>query len=205
MNVNDLFDLGQLGRTRTTQPIDPSHVDYMLAKELQQMSFQDRNGVEEEIHGVHTCAVDETPELVHECMDQFQREIDASSIDLKDAYVEAILMNGTSLKYVQDFNFRLKFLRAEKFDVKGAVRRFLLLLSGLRRYYGSFALERPLRHDDMDKASKDLLRAGVMQFLPSRDRAGRLIIVSQGTMSNASIITRVRRERKLGFVRCGCC
>lgn len=191
--------MNDLGRVRMTeqqqqQQIDPGYVDSMLAKELHQMSFQDRIGIEEEIHGVHSMAVKETPDLINECMVQFQRELDATTIESKQAYEEALHMNEASRMYVQDWHFRLKFLRAERLDVKAAVRRFLLLLDGLKRYYGSFALERPLRHNDLDKSSKDLLRAGGIQVLPSRDRAGRLIIVTQGTMTHATASTKVRGE-----------
>jgi hypothetical protein len=181
------------GSVRRAQ-IDPSHVDSMLAKELHQMSFQDRTGIEEEIHGVQSLAVTETPELIEESLRQFQREIETAPHELKQAYEEALQRNAASRRYVQDRDFRVKFLRTEWMDPRGAVRRFLLFLEGLRRHYGPVGLERPIRHDDLDKAEKDLLRSGTLQVLPSRDRAGRLVLVSQGTTAQATLQARVRMD-----------
>jgi hypothetical protein len=138
--------------------------------------------------------VTETPELIEESLRQFQLEIETTSIESKQAYEEALRRNDASRRYVQDREFRLKFLRKESMDACAAVRRFLIFLDGVRRHFGPVGLERPIRHNDLDKAEKDLLRSGTVQILPSRDRAGRLIVVSQGTMAHAAVQTRVRMK-----------
>lgn len=166
----------------------------MMANELYRMSFQDRTELEEEIHGVHSLAVTETPELIEESMDKFQRELDATPTESKHAYQEAMTMNITSRHFVQDRKLRLKFLRAELFDAPKAVRRFVLYLDGMKRYFGPSALERPLQYSDMGKAEQDTFKAGVFQILPSRDRAGRLVLVGQGTTTHVSVHTKVREK-----------
>merc|ERR1712232_1100141 len=43
---------------------------------------------------------------------------------------------------------------------------------------------RPLRYDDLGKEGRDAAKAGLVQVLPSRDRAGRLVVVHQVVANN---------------------
>ena len=60
----------------------PSHftVENTLSKELLKLSLNDRNAIEEEIHGVRCGAAEETPEL----LDRSLREFDSKLIARKE-------------------------------------------------------------------------------------------------------------------------
>ncbi len=55
---------------------DDNAVDEILAKEMLKMSVNDRTAIYEEIHGVKSLAVPETPELLTAALADFQRRID---------------------------------------------------------------------------------------------------------------------------------
>ncbi|KAL3902963.1 MAG: hypothetical protein SGILL_010629 [Bacillariaceae sp.] len=151
--------------------IDPRAVDSMLANEIQQLSFQEREAVSEEIHGVRTLAPEETPEKIETSLRVMEQHI--ASISNKEAFEKAEI-NGSL--YIQDREFRLKFLRANDFDAAKAAKKFIKYLDLLDKYYGVDALMRPLYFSDLREPELDLLRAGHMQLLGTRDRSGRRIL-----------------------------
>jgi hypothetical protein len=176
-------------------------VDTILANELNSLSFHDRNRIQEEIHGVETLAAEETPERTQEALIEFQRIVDQTHPNKKQAYARAINESTTaqSTLYVQQDNFRLKFLRAALFDVQEAVTRYLANLDLLHKYFGPYALQRPLKFTDLPRKEQETIRAGYSQILPTRDRAGRLVIFDRVyAKDGAKMIPRaVRSSTKL--------
>jgi hypothetical protein len=117
-------------------------------------------------------APDETPEMIEEALTKMQQEIIAN-IAIKEAYDEAVRRDS---RYIHYREFRLKFLRANMFHIPKAARSFVKYLDLLLKYYGPDALMRPLYFSDLRQAELDLLRAGHMQLLPTRDRSGRRVL-----------------------------
>ena len=100
--------------------------------------------------------------------------------------------------YVLSDGFRVKFLRAELFDVKMAAIRYIKCIDFLMAYFGQVALQRPLYIKDLDRDDQKLLREGHVQFMPSRDRFGRRIIVFLGSFGCGYTHTnRVRTSRTI--------
>ncbi|KAL3929378.1 MAG: hypothetical protein SGARI_004765, partial [Bacillariaceae sp.] len=64
-------------------------VDEWLSRDLNQMSFQDRNKVYEEIHGVANLCPEETPELLHRSLKELERALEAIPAHKKTAFQEA--------------------------------------------------------------------------------------------------------------------
>lgn len=193
---------------------NPTEVDKMLLDELQGLSVVDRGMVQEEIHGVSTCAVSEDEEKISMGLERLEEEIRAirrevlmspdcesrigntynetiwTYLDVEDAgpSTSAVDLNSRTrlwYSYIFHRDFRLKFLRADLYDVEKAAHRYLRCIEGLLKYYGSYALQRPLTYEDLGKECQDALKFGYVQILPSRDRAGRLVVVSQACMSKA--------------------
>jgi len=163
----------------------------VLANELTALSLNDRTKVQEEIHCVRSMAVQETPVLVDDALEQLRRE----AISLVDSaggnvFVDALVLGSP---YVQSQEFGLKLLRADFFNVKLAARRMLNHLEVLFKFYGPAALHRPLRFSDLSKEEQECIRKGSIEILPSRDKAGRLILILQGSMKNVTQIQRVGR------------
>ena len=94
-------------------PVNPNEVDELLSKELEQLSFKARSTIMEEIHGVACLAPEETPELLLTSL--YQMNYHLFQIHSKPSFDLAQKLPKT---YVNDDDFRLKFLRAELFETK---------------------------------------------------------------------------------------
>ena len=151
-------------------------IDSFLSKEMASLSFQQRNLMQEEFHGVASMEVEETPELIHSSLQKLEEEI--QKIPDKPAYDKALELDGGN--YVKGQDFRLMFLRAVLFDIPKAAKRLVAYTRLLFKYYGEKGLQRPLRYDDLSREEQGLIRAGYMQVVPQRDRSGRSINFHHG-------------------------
>ena len=148
-------------------------VEDMLSKEMQQLSFQKRSAIQEEIHGVRSLAVEETTETMEKGLLDLEEELALIPLEDKQAYLQAERLPES---YVMGSDFRLRFLRSELFDAAKAAQKIVGFLELLLEYYGEFALQRPIRLSDLGKEATDILRSGeTIQMLPLRDRSGRRI------------------------------
>ena len=96
--------------------------------------------------------------------------------------------------YINDDEFRLRFLRYELFDIPKAARRLCRFLDCILEYFGEDALRNPVGLlTDFSEDELQIVRKGNVQFLPYRDRAGRriLILVLGKGLSGATERTRV--------------
>mmetsp|Transcript_27321 Transcript_27321/g.48345 ORF Transcript_27321/g.48345 Transcript_27321/m.48345 type:complete len:524 (+) Transcript_27321:363-1934(+) len=161
--------------------VDTDAVDEMLSKQLANLSFTDRNAISEEVHGVRNLAAVETPQIVEKSLWLMNTEIER--IEHKPAYHQAVYVLHS--RWVHDRDFRLRCLRAERFDVVKAAKRFLKFLDLLLEYFGTDALMRPIRMSDLGKEEMEILRSGQYQLLPFRDRSGRRVIACVGEVGLA--------------------
>lgn len=191
-----------------------SDVDKLLVDELQGLSALDRGMVQEEIHGVSTCAVSEDDGKIVEGMKCLEEKIRAIRREVLvnpdqvsnsgNAYSESIWaylaveeeMSSAAncqkrllYSYIFHRDFRLKFLRADLYDVEKAAHRYLRCVECLLNYFGSYALQRPLVFEDLGKECQDVAKAGYVQILPSRDRARRLVVVCQSAIQKSTETT----------------
>jgi hypothetical protein len=182
--------------------VDPKAVDEMLSKELANMSFADRNAINEEVHGVRSLAPDETPEMLEKSLWMFQRQLEV--FQPKPAYEHAVY--GMQSQWVgQDPTLKLRCLRAERFNISKAVRRFVKYLELLVDYFGIVALLRPLCMSDLGKEEMELLRSGEYQYLPFRDRSGRRVISCLGHHGmKFSLFARVSVNDQASFAFADC-
>jgi hypothetical protein len=147
------------------------NVDNVLAQELNQLSFQERNKIQEEMHAVVSFAVEETPALIEKSLRQMERALE--DIPSKKAFDTAIAMNSS---YAQDRDLWLTYLRADLFDPSAAALRMTKHLDLLHHFYGVQALHRPLQYSDLTEEEKAFMKTGAYQILPSRDRGSRMIL-----------------------------
>ena len=138
--------------------------------------MKDRNDVQEEIHGVHCLAPEETPELLQESLRQLAITLDVIiPKNQKRAYLESQKLSKT---YVNEEGFRLRFLRCELFDVIKAADRIVRYLDLVLELFGKFALKRPICLHDFDSKELRYFRMGHFQFMPFRDRSGRRVLTA---------------------------
>lgn len=161
---------------------DPRSVDSLMAKEFLSLSFQDRNAINEEMHGVSCPMPKETTELIEESLTKLEQEISLIPAEEKERFVlsqERYGSRDSSKKegsYVNDTDFRMRFLRIELFDAKKAARKLIKFLDVAVDLFGEYALQRPIRLSDFPEDELQVIRMGNLQLLPFRDRSGRRII-----------------------------
>lgn len=191
-NVDMDDDSSQVSLTSTSS--STKKIDALLAKEMYQMSFDDRNRIQEELHGVRSLAQPESTQVVADAVSVLRSELDVQARALaagivdeaKWAFCQAVSLPASQI-YLKSQELCLRYLRADRLDPTAASIRMVRHLRLLHKYFGIFALQRPLRLSDLLKQEQDVLRAGNNQVLLSRDRAGRLIAFSYGSMPSDGI------------------
>jgi hypothetical protein len=151
--------------------VDWKQVESLLTQELNQMSLKERELTYEEVHSVDKM-IDEPTEFVTERQKALEREL--RMIPIKPAYDQA---EQISKVYVTDQKLRLQFLRAEYFNARKAAHRLVSFMEGKLHFFGPEVLARPIYLSDLDDDDFESLKSGFRQLLPSRDRAGRAILL----------------------------
>lgn len=161
---------------------DPRSVDTMLAQEFLSLSFQDRNAINEEMHGVGCMTPEESPELVAESLNKLELELSLIPPERKEKYELARKRYGTKNSsqiggsYINDVDFRMRFLRLRLFDEKNSAMVLCAFLDVVCDLFGDYALQRPISLSDFSDVEMQAIRTGNLQLLPYRDRSGRRII-----------------------------
>ncbi len=156
----------------------PKKAEELITKNLLRLSFQDRNAIDEEIHGVTNLSRKESPEILHESLTQLSKEL--SKIRSKAAFDKSQRLNHT---FVNTIDFRLRFLRCEFLDAQKAAIRIVAYLALLDELFdGDWALQRPIEITDFSKDEIKILKSGIFQLLPYRDRSGRPVYMELGDM-----------------------
>lgn len=188
-------------------------LDNLIAQDFNRLSFQDRNAINEEMHGVFSLSPEETPQMVVDAIHRLSQEIEeiehkpaydrsqqwnstssAVGIDFTQSiynYNSETIRAGTHSTYVNTVDFRLRFLRTELFDAKRAAMRLVKFLDMVMELYDDRdeLLRRPIGITDLkSKNEKDLLKSGNFQLLPFRDRSGRRVIAMVPDMGNVLCI-----------------
>lgn len=135
-------------------------VDALLANELNKLSFQERESINEEIHGVdvRNLGVEETPQLLRESFQQL-------NVELEQIRPERVLFDRSqklfgSTTYLNTEEFRIMFLRCDLFDCRKAAIRLCDFVDLVHELYGDVALRRRAYLTDMTELERRMLLAG---------------------------------------------
>ena len=173
---------GRISSAAAAAEVDPSQMDKLIAKEIGGLTLKERDALYEEIHGVSTMALEESPELIKEALENFQNELDKMDSKAMRSYniIANQEENTFSRNIVRGNDLRLRFLRSEFFDAHKAAKRMLHFLDFLGEIWGEDELKGFdgtmdfFLAKDSEQAS---FRMGFLQLLPFRDRSGRRIMV----------------------------
>jgi hypothetical protein len=171
LNPTRWLSSSDYGRRRGVE--EPADMDKVLAQEVHNLSLQERNRVYEEIHGVAE-PLQEDPEFVAQRLSEFEWHL--STIRNKPAYDFAMQQ---SPEYVNDRNFRLRFLRSTEFDAHKAAQKIVNHFEFKMELFGQEKLAQNITLDDLNEKDLIYLRSGAIQILPITDRAGRPILFVQ--------------------------
>ena len=151
-------------------PVAPPNADEIVARQMAGLSMEDREKILFDIHGV----AEEVPETDIEVkLDEFNNYL--RHIPSRDALDMAIQLGPD---YVTNRDFQVSFLRADSLDSYKAAQRFARHFQAKLDLFGPALLVKDITQDDLDPETLDTLYAGLVQYLPLRDRAGRLVHVS---------------------------
>eukprot|EP00934_Nitzschia_sp_Nitz4_P002635 Nitzschia sp. Nitz4//scaffold95_size97785//45877//47543//NITZ4_004667-RA/size97785-augustus-gene-0.107-mRNA-1//-1//CDS//3329560472//2625//frame0 len=178
----NLFGFAKRSAEEITGVNDPTvrEVDNLIAQGLSKMSIQDREIAQNDVHGVDLKEKD--PTEVNSClmrMDAFLRgrvqnqQNTGEENDEVSVYLEALQSDSS---YVEDRNFRMKFLRAEHWDATLAAERFLRFFQYKRRLFGSSKLVQKITQADLNDDDMTALKTGEGQISPIPDAAGRVVM-----------------------------
>mmetsp|Transcript_14342 Transcript_14342/g.29240 ORF Transcript_14342/g.29240 Transcript_14342/m.29240 type:complete len:516 (-) Transcript_14342:30-1577(-) len=188
--MNDKFDCNQDGVTSSTSASgdgqsspddesveiipDPLAMEEMWGKELLHLKYDEREANNDRVHGMKSWAVPETPEQNNRALNDMQTEINKLPLEEKRAHERGLELHSL---YIQSKEYRLRFLRATRFDVKAAAYQYCKCQDYMSDLFGEVALRRRLFLTDLNDEELSYMREGQFQILPSRDCLGRRIIV----------------------------
>ncbi|OEU08687.1 hypothetical protein FRACYDRAFT_249587 [Fragilariopsis cylindrus CCMP1102] len=169
---------GVAGTADATEKKKDALIDNYITENIMKLSLEDRSRVSEEINGVYCMAPEETPEMIQNALQQLEIELGSIPYKKKVAYQRSQslaaaaaaaastaaaahkkssteIITETKKKKVVSFvnsdNFRLRFLRAELFDIKDAAQRMVKYLDFVLELFGPYALERAIELRDFNK------------------------------------------------------
>ncbi len=156
---------------------DPRSVDEVMAKELNKLSFQERETIYEEIHGIDVRnTIEETLELLSKSFQQLDFELQKLRPE-RAAWDRCQRLFGNTT-YLNSEETRIMFLRCDLFDWKKAAIRLCDYAEVVFESFGDLALQRRPYITDLNDLELRVLEAGGYQILPGRDRAGRRVLAN---------------------------
>jgi hypothetical protein len=145
--------------------------DTVLARELNDLSFQEREKVYEEVHGV-AALQEETPAFMETCLLALRDEIAKLSRGRRRALDRAFFLKPT---FANDRTFLVLFLRADCYDAKKAAERMAKYFTHKLELFGEDKLVKDITLDDLDQDDMECVNTGAVHILKERDRSGRYI------------------------------
>jgi hypothetical protein len=142
----------------------------LLAKEMNQLSVNEREKVLEDVHGIAR-VVDEPQEFIEACLALLENEL--TKISSKAAYD---LASSMSKEYTSSKRLRLMFLRAESYDPPNAASRMVRFFDEKYELFGADKLAKDITLADLDPDDIINIEDGLLQVLPSKDCAGRKVM-----------------------------
>ncbi|KAL3928461.1 MAG: hypothetical protein SGARI_005029, partial [Bacillariaceae sp.] len=155
-----------------------------IAETLAALPVEEREQIIRDLYGISSntpSAVNEDdPAFIQQKLEEMKEQLvrlrNSYSWNLRLAAIE--LAESKNIAYVEDPKFRLKFLRADRYDAKKAAGRFIRFFDFKYGLFGEDALTRRIAWNDLQPEDQAALKKGCVQRLPLRDRAGRGIFVS---------------------------
>jgi hypothetical protein len=158
--------------TAPTRCPTPDATSAMLAKEMNQLSVEEREKVLEDIHGIAR-AVDEPLDSVKNSLVLLEEELSKITRNKRVAFD---LAKSQSEDYVSSEKLRLMFLRAESFDAYKAASRMVRFFDEKYKLFGADKLTKDIVLADLDPDDIAALETGFYQVLPEKDCAGRKVL-----------------------------
>ena len=170
------FDPAAISSRMFSQPVPPREVrevDATIVQELNELSVHERNQIYEEVHAIATIQKEPTGPELDQLVSKMQTRV--SSIRRKrTAYDKAAFIRPD---FVNDRAFQLRFLRSENFDPHKAAQKLIKHFECKRELFGDAKLVEEITLEDLTTEDMECLLSGANQILPTKDSAGRTVMV----------------------------
>lgn len=146
-------------------------LDRFIAQSISSLSVQERQSEIEELHGVS--------QLLQEDQNSVERslqELDTRLNAIKNGSCYEVA-EAMDTRHVANKNFRLMFLRADRYDSVAAATRMIRFFDMKECLFGREKLVRDITFSDLDEDDREVLRTGSVQVLDRKDTAGRQILM----------------------------
>ena len=159
------------------------YTDADLASDMNAMSVQERLAMQEEIHGVLRKSGDEggmpeeTEEFVASRIQAMLKEVALMSPASRRLAWEKAVFFKPSLS--QDRSLLLMFLRARRFQPLASAILLVNYFETKRDLFGDELLIHRIRWTDLTEEEQSMVRAGLYEVLPGRERAGRGVALNR--------------------------
>jgi hypothetical protein len=157
-----------------------------VTRALNELSHQERDQAFEDLHGVSP-TINETPELIEKALFEMEKYLQETVIPSStnsnnrshSSTAAYALAQSIDMAYVHDPKLRLRFLRADRFDVTKAALRLIGWFQWKLELFGQDKLcQEHIRLEDLDDNGRAMAQSGRVQVLPSRDHRGRAVVLS---------------------------
>lgn len=143
------------------------------AAAFETLSPEEQDQVYRDLYGVDDYAVDENEEFLAMKIQELQDAINEIPEEKKRAYNLALMFDASNTTpYVQNIQFQIMFLRADKFNVANAANRLVKHFKYKLDLFGQESLARSITQNDLNDDDMDTLMAGGLRPL-GHDRACR--------------------------------
>lgn len=144
-------------------------IDKFLATSMAELSFQERQAYQEDLHGVSTSNLEDPDEI-----EKWLNDLDVHLKKIKggSTYEKAEDMDSS---YVTNRDFRIMFIRGNRYKTREASKQILAFFEMKQTLFGQDKLVKDITLDDLDEEDKANLKSGSFQVLPCKDRTGRHI------------------------------
>ena len=171
----------------TPEPVEipDKHVaESLFTKSMSAMTPSDREDAYDDIHAIPVEQAEDS-EMIQDSLERLEFQI-----EMREDNQAYLLAKHSNPDYVNNQDFRLSFLRADRFDAKKAAFRMVRHFQIKMELFGKEKLGMDIVQDDLDENDMKVLYEGTAQLLPTKDRGGRAIMLF-GTGSHISRSKRV--------------
>lgn len=137
------------------------------------LSMKEREEAMEDLHGV-SGFMQETPEIVEMAIQKMKVELSLMPIRKRKSLDRAIFLCPT---IERDEKLMLRFLRGERFDPKKAAMKMCIHFDHKAELFPLEKLPCRITLDDLSEDDMFSFRTGTFQPLPTKDQAGRTVLV----------------------------
>ncbi|CAJ1965947.1 unnamed protein product [Cylindrotheca closterium] len=153
----------------------------LLASGLSKLTVQERT---EALYDVHCVGEElkEDPEIIQKALSDFDKAIQQEHNPTYE------IASNQNKAYVQDPTFRLRFLRANSFNVGQSLGQMMKFLQYKAAYFGAETIAREITLDDLTTEDMKLMLSGLYHIQDGKDRMGRLVIYMFSNMLCSSTV-----------------